>query len=193
MAQFHSLTRKDFPPLSAGVVGDVYFATDTRELFIALGGGGLVPLDGLLAGNGPVGPQGPAGVAGPIGPQGPAGPTGFSTLLFTIDGEGVAPNTGVYGKVIVPYACTLVSWQLLADQSGSAILDVQKTTYTNFPAGFASITGSDKPTLSAVQKNENLILSAWSTALNAGDVLQFVLNSIATLTQLNLVLTVSVP
>jgi hypothetical protein len=214
MAEFHSLRKQDFPQTGAATVGDIYFATDTRELFISIGGGGLVPMDGLLSGPsfgepgpkgdpgpagpsggppGPTGPSGPSGPSGPVGPVGPAGPTGFSTLLFTIDGEGVTPNTGLYGKVVVPYACTLISWQLLADQIGSAVLDVQKTTYANFPIGFASITGSDKPTLSAGQKNENLNLLAWSTALAEGDILQFVLNSITSITQLNLILSVRVP
>jgi hypothetical protein len=80
MSQFHSLVRSNLP--ATGTVGDIYFCTDTHELFLALGTGGLVLLDSLLSTNyatgnpGPQGPQGPQGAPGPQGVSGPAGPKG---------------------------------------------------------------------------------------------------------------------
>lgn len=150
---------------------------------------------GQAGSNGSQGPVGATGLTGATGPQGPIGNIGtvYSALIFTLDGSGATPATGIYGKIIIPYACTLISWQLLADQSGSAALDVQRTSYANFPNGFASIAGADEPTLSSEQKAENLSLTNWTTALNQSDVLQFDLKSVSTVTLLSLVLTVSVP
>lgn len=67
MAKFWSSRRIDLP--ETGTIGDIYFCSDTRELFIAIGTGGMVPMAGLLAG--------PAfGQVGPIGHQGDRGPQG---------------------------------------------------------------------------------------------------------------------
>jgi hypothetical protein len=115
-------------------------------------------------------------------------------LQFLIDGGGSAPSTGAKGQISVPFACTVKKWILTADQSGSAVIDVLRSTYAGFPTT-ASIAGTDKPTLASAQKNQNVgPLSLWgSTALAAGDELQVNLNSVTTCTRLNLTLIVSVP
>jgi hypothetical protein len=117
-----------------------------------------------------------------------------ASINVVIDGGGAVPSTGVKGQVTIPADCTITGWVLTADQAGSAVIDVLRSTYAAFPVT-ASIAGTDKPTLVAVQKNENLgPLSGWtSTALHAGDQLQFNLNSVVTVTRLNLSLLVSVP
>jgi hypothetical protein len=79
----------------------------------------------------------------------------------------------------VPYACTITGWEILADASGSAVVDVKMSTYAAFPAT-ASIAGAEKPTLAAAQKNQNLALTLWTTGLLAGDILEFNLDSVAT-------------
>lgn len=123
----------------------------------------------------------------------PAGTTTRSVTI-NIDGSGVTPATGVHARWSVPVACTVTGWVLVADQSGSAVIDVKRSTYAGFPTT-ASIAGTDKPTLSAVQKNENLgPLSNWtSTALVAGDVIEFNLSSAATVIVLTLTLNLTVP
>lgn len=108
-----------------------------------------------------------------------------AAFCFEIDGGGSVPSTGAKGQVNVPTPCTIYGWVLTADQSGSAVVDVLKSTYSGFPTT-ASIASSDKPTLSSVQKNENLAVSVWTTALAQGDQLQINLNSVSTVTRLNL-------
>jgi len=122
--------------------------------------------------------------------------SGVSTrsLQFVIDGGGAVPSTGAKGQISLPYACTITGWVLTADQAGSAVIDVLRSTYAAFPTT-ASIAGTDKPTLTAVQKNENLgPLSNWgSTAINAGDEIQINVGSATTVTRLNLTLNVTTP
>ena len=115
-------------------------------------------------------------------------------IEYIIDGGGALISTGAKGQLTIPVAMTVTGWVLTADQSGSAVVDVLRSTYAAFPTT-ASIAGSDKPTLATAQKNENLgPLSGWgSTALVAGDQLQFNVNSATSVTRLNLALIVTIP
>ena len=106
------------------------------------------------------------------------------SLTFIIDGGGSAITTGQKGHLEIPFACTLTGWTILADQSGSIVVDVWKDTYANFPPTVAdTIAGSEKPTLASVQKNQDLALGTWTTAVAAGDILAFNVDSITTVTR----------
>lgn len=112
-------------------------------------------------------------------------PSKTSAFVYIIDGGGSAITTGSKGFLQIPAAYTITGWTLVADQVGSAVIDVKKSTYANFPTT-SSICAADLPTLSAVQKNQNLSAGTWTTAVSAGDVLEFVVNSAATVTKLSL-------
>lgn len=111
--------------------------------------------------------------------------SGSSSFIYVIDGGGSAITTGSKGSLSIPAAYTITGWTLVADASGSAVVDVKKSTYSGFPTT-SSICGADKPTLSSVQKNQNLSVSAWTTAVTAGDVLEFNVDSATTVTRLTL-------
>jgi hypothetical protein len=111
-------------------------------------------------------------------------------IIFIIDGGGSVITTGNKGTVQIPFACTVNSWTVLADQSGSIVVDVKRATYANFPTT-ASIAGSEKPTLSAVQKNEDTTLSTWTTSIVAGDILEYVVDSITTCTRVTVCIKVT--
>lgn len=150
--------------------------------------------------NGPTGPQGPVGtgVTGPIGPTGPnggpTGPTGTagtpgptgsfnSAIEFVInDGTGTAIVAGLKGYLEVPFNCTILSATLLPDQSGSIVVDVWKCSYANFqpathPVVGDKITASAQPTITGTFKAQDATLVGWTTAITAGDILGFNVNS----------------
>lgn len=110
------------------------------------------------------------------------------TLRVVLDGGGSAITTGakkVY--VTVPFDCTITKARLLADQSGSIVVDVWKDTYTNFPPTVAdTITASAKPTLSSAQKSEDSTLTGWTTSLSAGDIIEVNVDSASTVTKVML-------
>lgn len=107
------------------------------------------------------------------------------SINFIIDGGGSAITTGVKGFVEIPYALTITGWQVFADQVGSVVVDVWKDTYANFPPTVAdTITGSEKPTLTSAQSNQDLNLSTWTTSASIGDVLAFNVDSVSTITRL---------
>lgn len=120
--------------------------------------------------------------------------TRTAAIQYVIDGGGSTPSTGAKGQISLPIGCTLTGWVITSDVSGSAVVDVLRSTYSGFPGSLASIAGSAKPTLSSAQKNENLTLTGWgSTAINAGDILQFNLNSVTTVTRINITINVTIP
>lgn len=107
-----------------------------------------------------------------------------ASIQIIIDGSGAAPTAGIYCDVVVPFACTITSVELLADQSGSIVVDIWKNTYANFPPTVANtITASALPTLSSATKSLDSTLTGWTKSLATGDVLRFNINSATTLTR----------
>lgn len=109
---------------------------------------------------------------------------------ITIDGGGSAITTGIKGSVSIPYSGIINSVTLIADQTGDIVIDIKKSTYGGFPTT-SSICAAAKPTLSGAQKSEDLTLTGWSTSITAGDILEFTVDSAATLTRCTLVLKVT--
>jgi hypothetical protein len=102
-------------------------------------------------------------------------------IPIMIDGGGAAITTGVKGDIEVPFNCTIERVTLLADQSGSIVIDIWKDTYANFaPTVADTITASAKPTLSAEAKSQNATLTGWTKTITAGDVLRFNVDSAST-------------
>lgn len=116
----------------------------------------------------------------------------FDAIGVTIDGGGAAITTGVKGDIRIPYACTILSATLLANEAGSIVIDVWKDTYANYPPTDAdSITAAAPPTIAASNKSEDAALVGWTTAIAAGDTLRFNVDSCATITRVTLILKVA--
>lgn len=115
-----------------------------------------------------------------------------ASIVVVLDGGGAAITTGVKCDVEVPFAGTITGWTLTADQTGSIVIDVWKDTYANFPPVVGdTIAGTEKPTLSAVAKNQDLALTTWTTAVAVGDILRFNVDSAATVTRVTLALRIT--
>jgi hypothetical protein len=111
---------------------------------------------------------------------------GSAVAGITIDGGGSEPSLGSKGYLRIPFAGTITKWTILANQSGSAVIDVKKSTYSNFPTT-ASITGGNSPALATAQKAEDGDLSDWTdVTIDAGDVLEFELVSVTSCKRLHL-------
>lgn len=114
------------------------------------------------------------------------------SISVILDGGGSVLTTGLKGFVEVPYNGTITGWTIIADQSGSIVVDVWKDTYANAPPTVAdTIAGTEKPTLTAAQKNQDLSLSTWTTAVTAGDILAFNIDSVATVTKVTISLRIT--
>lgn len=107
-------------------------------------------------------------------------------LAFVIDGGGNPITTGQKGQLHVPITMALNSWRVMADQSGSIVVDVLKAN--NAVPSSSMIGGGNKPTLTSAQFNE-VGISGWtSTSFIPDDWIAFNVVSAATLTRATVVL-----
>lgn len=112
-------------------------------------------------------------------------------ITWVMDGGGSALSTGISGDLRIDFDCTITANTLLADQSGSMVVDVWKDTYANYPpTGADSICASAKPTISAAAKSTDSTLTGWTVAITAGDTLRFNVDSCSTITRATLILKV---
>lgn len=121
-------------------------------------------------------------------------PTAIKTrdITYIFDNNGSTLNTGVGGDLYIPYACTITAVTLLADQSGSVVVDIWKDTYANYPPTNAdSIVAAAKPTITTALKSQDTTLTGWTTAIAAGNTLRFNVDSVTSITRLTLTLTVT--
>jgi hypothetical protein len=109
---------------------------------------------------------------------------------FVIDGGGSAITTGIKGYLEIPFDCQIVAGRMLADQSGSAVVDIWKDTYANYPPTDAdSITAAAPLTISSAIKSEDTTLTGWTTVCTAGDIIGFNVDSASTIQKLTVSLT----
>lgn len=114
-----------------------------------------------------------------------------SSITFIIDGGGSTIATGIAGDLEIPFNCTINRATLLADQSGSIVVDIWKNTYANYPPVVGnSITASAIPTITTAVKSQDATLTGWTTTINAGDTLRFNVNSVTTIQRITLSLRV---
>jgi len=100
--------------------------------------------------------------------------------------------TGVSGYLEVPAACTISQVTMLANESGSIIVDIWKDTYANFPPTDAdSITAVAPPTITTAQKSQDSTLTNWTISLSAGDILAFNVDSCTTITKVTIIIRMS--
>ena len=119
--------------------------------------------------------------------------TQTTAIGYAIDGGGAAIVTGLLGGSLrVPFSGTINSVTLLADQTGSIVVDIWKDSYASYPPTVAdSICASAKPTLSSAEKSEDTTLTGWTTAITAGDILRFNVDSATTVQNVTLILKVT--
>jgi hypothetical protein len=133
-------------------------------------------LAGSTGSTGPTGPTGPQGVTGPAG----SGSTSslIRTIGISLDGAGSDITTGIKGDVFVPYNLTIDSWTLFSPQTGSIVIDVWKSSYASYPPTVSNrIAGTERPTLATQSKNQDLVLSSWTTSVVENDFIRFNVDS----------------
>jgi len=113
------------------------------------------------------------------------------TINVTFDGGGSALTAGLSTDLEIPYVATIQSWNILSGLTGSIVIDVLKSdSYSTYPT-FSSIAGSEKPTLSSQQKNQDTNLSTWTTGLTASNILRFNIDSATTVQKVFLTLKIN--
>ena len=109
--------------------------------------------------------------------------TVFDAFEFVIDGTGLAVTSGFKGVLQAPYYGTISQATLLADQTGTIVVNVYKCTQLQYDGGVThptvgdKITSSTPPTITGSTKSQDNTLSGWTTIFNAGDIFGFNVDS----------------
>ena len=107
---------------------------------------------------------------------------------ITIDGGGATPSTGLKGFIQIPFGCTITGWSIIADQAGSASVDLwflagsAPPAAPSIPTSGNKISASAPVALSSAQSAAGgaSAISTWTTALSQWGTLAFNLSSVTT-------------
>lgn len=113
-------------------------------------------------------------------------------IAFVIDGGGSVITTGRKGALHLfdlPASFTITGVSILADQTGSIVIDILKNTYTAYDSGETSICASAKPTISSAVKSKDTTLTGWTTTLASDDTIEYNVDSVTSITRATITLT----
>jgi len=116
------------------------------------------------------------------------------TVGLTIDGGGTVPPTGIKGFLQLPWAATITGWTVIADQSGSASIDVwfiagsAPPATPTIPTSANKISASAPAALSSAQAASGgaTAIGTWTVGLTQWGTVGFNLSSVTTCTRLTL-------
>lgn len=100
------------------------------------------------------------------------------TIGLVLDGNGSTISTGYKTFTATSFSGEIESYTILADRTGSIVIDVWKDSYNGYPlVSGDSICPTNKVTLSNDIKNTDSTLTSWTKPFAAGDVFGFNVDS----------------
>jgi hypothetical protein len=115
-----------------------------------------------------------------------------TALTFVKDNNGVVLPTGIQGDIYVPFNCTITEVTMVADQTGSIVVDFWKAPYTSYPPTVANtITAAALPTITSAIKYTDSTLTGWTTSVSNDDIIRININSATAIQRINISLTVT--
>lgn len=94
------------------------------------------------------------------------------TINYVVDNGSYIMTTGDKGYLTIDVTGVIESWVLVADKIGNLVLDIKKSSFSNYPNS-VSICGLSKPTLTSQNKNTDDVLTGWTKVISAGDILTY--------------------
>ncbi|NBP03311.1 MAG: hypothetical protein EBU90_25140, partial [Proteobacteria bacterium] len=115
-----------------------------------------------------------------------------SEIVFVIDGGGSTISTGLRGSVEIPFNCNVVSWTVLADQSGTLAMNVYNENYNTWgptlPRTNEINFGVPISITSSASKNNYTLITQSSIA--ASNLLSYNVQSVSAITRVSVCLKV---
>jgi len=111
-----------------------------------------------------------------------------------VDNGSSVLTTGIKGHRTLPYGCEISDWRVTSTGTGDISWGINYCTYDNYPTMSAvSIGAAENPDLESQNKNKSSgsVSGRWLPyQFSAGDILQFEIDSVATITDCTLELTI---
>jgi hypothetical protein len=115
----------------------------------------------------------------------------IAVIGFVIDGGGSVISPGVKGDLLVDFDCLITKATLLADVSGSIVVDIWRDNLASAPPTDAdSITAAAPPTITSNTFSQDTALTGWTKSVTAGSVLRFNVDSATAIKRVTVALTV---
>jgi hypothetical protein len=120
-----------------------------------------------------------------------ANASGGDPACLVVLGDGLAAIVaGTQIDIIMPAAMNVKSHTMVANESGSIVLDIWKCSYTQFdnsthPVVGDSITASAKPTISSAHKAQDTTLTGWAKGVVLYDVWRINVDSCTSIKRLS--------
>jgi hypothetical protein len=106
-------------------------------------------------------------------------------IVMNINGpSGQEITPGFKGFAVTPSDCEIIGYTMLADTTGSAIVDITESSYAQWPTTKNSITGATPPTITNGTKARSSSLSGWTNTQYKGRILGFEVLSCDAITKL---------
>lgn len=113
------------------------------------------------------------------------------TIGLVLDGGGSTITTGYKSFTTAAFSGEILSYTVLADRTGSIVIDVWKDTYANYPLTSGnSICATNKVTLATGIKNTDSTLTSWIKTFSVGDNFGFNVDSVSGVQKISLTLRV---
>lgn len=114
------------------------------------------------------------------------------TSLVVVIGDRINEiTTGIKGDVSLDFDGEILGYTMLANETGSVVVDIWKDTYGNYPpTDDDSITDSSPMTITTDIKEQDTTLSGWTTSFSEGDTLRFNVDSVTDIKQVSISLKV---
>jgi hypothetical protein len=97
------------------------------------------------------------------------------------DVAGAVLTTGIKGYKFISFPFTVSGWTIVGDVGGSIVVDIWRATYPTVPTVANTVAGTEKPTLSSQQVNQDSSLSSWSTSFAANSLIGVKVDSVSSL------------
>ncbi|MAG28387.1 hypothetical protein CMI47_22910, partial [Candidatus Pacearchaeota archaeon] len=112
----------------------------------------------------------------------------YEIIGVHVDNGSSVLTTGTKGHRVLPYDCEVTEWTVTSTDSGSIEWGINWCTYANWPTT-ASVGGSGFPQIDEAYKGQDTSITAWTkTTFDAGDIIEFEIDDVTTLTNCNLAL-----
>lgn len=112
-------------------------------------------------------------------------------MEFVIDGGGSVITTGMKGYLQAVDAGTVTQWTIVGDTAGSISVDITSDPYSSFGSNTSLVGVGTKPNIAAATKGQ-AAPSGWTgTAITAGNFIGFSVSSVATVTKVTVILTIT--
>lgn len=112
----------------------------------------------------------------------------LAKISMSIDAGTNTIETGFKGYFEATSDMTISGWNIVANRTGTILIDLFKTTYNNF-SSFGSIITGIPPSLNNQNKSYGNIMTGWNIGVSRGDILEFVVKGCTGINKININIT----